>query len=401
MMPTRPIIVIDVLNINAGGALGQVTSFSRYARDRGWQVHLYCRDTSAYRAAIEGDAITVRQPRVLRAFERVISRSRGKGRGLAEGMRLALTNLWRNRYLPGEIGKVDADVLLNPNAIIPRAGTGRCKKVVMSQNMLPFDPVAASLFRSRIDRLKIKAIRREQRAALAKADGVVFISGHAQSVITADTRPFGRSVMIPLGADDNLFFPAYRDPNGIEPSNKIIYISDFLPYKHHREVVTALAEVDKQVGRDWSVRFIGDDWRGERNRIMALSASLGLEGNLLYENRLAAREVGAALRAASIGLFASSCENCPTVLIEMMRTGMPIASSGVGPMAEILSNAGLLFDPRRPTEIVAQIVKLLRDSGLRRSLGDAALKRGGEFTIERHNQALLAFVSSLLAPGPC
>ena len=50
---------------------------------------------------------------------------------------------------------------------------------------------------------------------------------------------------------------------------------------------------------------------------------------------------------ADLGLFASSCENMPNILLETMGAGLPIACSNRQPMPEILKNGGEYFDPEK------------------------------------------------------
>lgn len=44
---------------------------------------------------------------------------------------------------------------------------------------------------------------------------------------------------------------------------------------------------------------------------------------------------------ADIGIFASTCENFPNILIEKMAAGLPCIVSNYGPMPEIAKNAVL------------------------------------------------------------
>src|SRR5207253_11491672 len=69
--------------------------------------------------------------------------------------------------------------------------------------------------------------------------------------------------------------------------------------------------------------------------------------------------------AADIGVFASSCENMPNILLEGMASGLPMACSNLGPMPEVLGDAGIYFNPERPDEIAAAIRTLFGSAGLR------------------------------------
>ena len=66
-----------------------------------------------------------------------------------------------------------------------------------------------------------------------------------------------------------------------------------------------------------------------------------------------------------LGIFASSCENMPNILIETMAAGLPIACSNRGPMFEVLGDAGLYFNPENSNEIFDALEQLITQPELR------------------------------------
>ena len=63
-----------------------------------------------------------------------------------------------------------------------------------------------------------------------------------------------------------------------------------------------------------------------------------------------------------MGLFASSCENLPNILLETMGARLPIACSNRQPMPEILGEGGEYFDPEKSDTIYDAIIKLIHSS---------------------------------------
>ena len=68
---------------------------------------------------------------------------------------------------------------------------------------------------------------------------------------------------------------------------------------------------------------------------------------------------------ADLGLFASSYENMPNILLETMVSGLPIAYSSIGPMPEILENAGVYFNPKSRLEIANALIIIIKDHAFR------------------------------------
>jgi glycosyltransferase involved in cell wall biosynthesis len=64
----------------------------------------------------------------------------------------------------------------------------------------------------------------------------------------------------------------------------------------------------------------------------------------------------------------------PVKLFEYMAMGKPVVASGIGQVLEIVDDGytGLLVEPARPDALCGAIDSLVRDPGLRQSIGAAA-----------------------------
>ena len=82
---------------------------------------------------------------------------------------------------------------------------------------------------------------------------------------------------------------------------------------------------------------------------------------------------------ADIGLFASSCENMPNIIIEKMASGLPILCSKNSPMPEIIGEGAIYFDPENITSISDSILMVLKSSELRSSISKKAYNLSKKF----------------------
>ncbi len=92
------------------------------------------------------------------------------------------------------------------------------------------------------------------------------------------------------------------------------------------------------------------------------------------------------LAASDILLLDSRWEGLPLIIIEAAMAGLPVITSGVGGIPEIVEDGvtGLIIPPRNPQALADAIRKLLSDAALRRRFGSAARKKAlREFTLER------------------
>ena len=87
-------------------------------------------------------------------------------------------------------------------------------------------------------------------------------------------------------------------------------------------------------------------------------------------------------KIADIGIFASSCENLPNILLETMAAGLPIACSNRGPMPEILGDTGLYFNPEDPSDIANSLRKIIDQTELSSKLAFKSYSKAKEYSWE-------------------
>jgi glycosyltransferase involved in cell wall biosynthesis len=106
----------------------------------------------------------------------------------------------------------------------------------------------------------------------------------------------------------------------------------------------------------------------------------GSEHFLKYHGSLNIEKQMDLYEKADLCLFASSCENMPNILLEGMASGLPIISSNMGPMPEILSDAGIYFNPENSVDISRAISELYFSPDLRNSLAIKSFEKAEKYS---------------------
>jgi glycosyltransferase involved in cell wall biosynthesis len=83
---------------------------------------------------------------------------------------------------------------------------------------------------------------------------------------------------------------------------------------------------------------------------------------------------------AAVFVYPSLYEGFGLPLLEAMACGVPIVTSNVSSMPEVVGDAALLVEPEHPEEISEAMARLYTDEGLRSRLVAKGLKRSQEFT---------------------
>ncbi|GAB7562664.1 glycosyltransferase family 1 protein [Methylobacillus methanolivorans] len=287
-------------------------------------------------------------------------------------------------HLPRELKIAGCHVLFSPGGTLP----WQCPvpTVTMSQNMLPFEPLQADLFgRWSLMRLKMQLLRYSQGASFSRAQGLIFLTNYARNAIEGLLKTVTpRTALIPHGIEER-FKRAPRPQRRLEDCSearpfRVIYVSILMPYKHQIEVAQAIAALQKQ-GMPIEANFIGAPWGQYGKTFQQLLRKLDPEARMLkYTGHAPFEKLHELYHEADAFVFASSCENLPNILIEGMAAGLPIACSNLGPMPEVLGDAGTYFDPSSVASITHALQQLAEDHAMRAKLAQAAWQKAHAYS---------------------
>ena len=126
-----------------------------------------------------------------------------------------------------------------------------------------------------------------------------------------------------------------------------------------------------------SVRFIfvgGEEYSGEIGPFNERVQNENLGKWVLFTGEVPREKVPGYLACADVFLLPSHREGMPISIIEAMRGGVPIISTLVGAIPEMIENgtSGILINPGAPDEIAEAVLSLKRDDSLRRRLAEGS-----------------------------
>ncbi len=270
--------------------------------------------------------------------------------------------------------------------------------VTMSQNLLPFEWTELRRYGLSAMTLKLLLLRLIQSRSFRRADGVIFLTDYARAKVLDTTGPLrGRTVKIPHGLSSRFFMsprPQRPAPSGDAPF-RVVYVSIVDVYKHQGNVVEAVHRL-RQQGLPVTLDLIGPAYGPAGARLHSTIERLDPTGTWAsYRGELPYSEVHRAYENADLAVFASSCENQPIILLEMMAAGVPIASSARGPMPEMLGDAGVYFDPEKPDEIALALRGMIESPAQRTELAARSFGAAQAYSWESTARATFEFLASV------
>ncbi|MEX2526789.1 MAG: glycosyltransferase family 1 protein [Gemmatimonadota bacterium] len=308
---------------------------------------------------------------------------------------------WQWTELPRLLARANCHILLQPGGTLTRSGRG-IPAVTISRNMLPFSPREMRQYGFSLDLLRLLLLRAWQLSSFTRADGVIFLTPYAREIIEPLLPPStSRKVrVIPHGVGEG-FHPAAFTSKSASPDRRAfrwVYVSTVDAYKHHREVVEAMAILNR-MGYSATVDFWGHHRDRELTDLLALMQRLDPGGTRIqWRGATPYSDLPELLRSYDGFIFASSCENLPHTLLEAMASGLPIVCSSAEPMPQILGDGGIYFHPERPHEVARAMASLQSDPELRKITVREALERSGSYTWARSAAATWEFLLEVATP---
>jgi len=308
--------------------------------------------------------------------------------------------VWESTVLPRMLKSLNANVLYCPGGLLSGPAATSCSTAVAFRNMLPFDERERRRYPRGYMRFRLWLLRRLMASAFKRADLLIFLSDHARQTIDA-TVPArrGRCVVIPHGVSP-VFFPGGEVPRPASlPQSFVLYVSLLDAYKAQLEVIEAWHLLRKRRFTQEKLVLIGESDLPYGALVRNSIQALGLGTEVLVIGKVPYIDLPAWYQNAKVSLFASSCENCPNILLEAMAAGRPVLSSNYPPMPEIAGSGARYFDPYNPNELADALAAVLDDEQLRMAMGQSALERARKFdaieSARRTWQALIGIARSV------
>lgn len=291
-----------------------------------------------------------------------------------------LRAVWEKIALPGVLRKEKAQILFCPGGILATAVPAGYKTVTMFRNMMPFDPDVIRRMPFGLQKIRNWILKRVMLRSMAAADLTIFISEYARGVIEELT-PVRNPVTIPHGINSQFRTAGkmIERPSWLPQGEYLLYVSRFDVYKHQMEVVQAYEKLPADLRNRYQLLLVGELDYNFSEKVKFFINKKNMKNNIFILGGIPYNELPNLYYNATINIFASSCENCPNILLEALGAGKPVLSSSVMPMPEFGRNAVEYFNPINSEDLSKKMRLLLLDEFRKKKLGHMAHNRSQDF----------------------
>ena len=223
-----------------------------------------------------------------------------------------------------------------------------------------------------------RGIRRFEAMVLARLDGIVYVSEFMRRRIEHDV-PVAAGV--PSAVLPNFLPDVAGEPRSITDQRDCISVGSLVERKNHAYALRVLASA-RADGRRYTLTVVGDGV--EREALVRLSTELGIADQVDFTGHRP--DVHDLLRAHRVYVHSAQMDNCPYVIVEALRAGLPVVAASVGGIPEMVGTAGAgrVWDLERPEDGAAVVSRLLAD--------EAALVEAGRLARARFDERFRADV---------
>lgn len=242
---------------------------------------------------------------------------------------------------------------------------------------------------------------------LSQADGIIAVSENTKSdlveLLGIDENKIrviysGLNKSIITGAINSVtnFFPKLNLDLGY-----LLYLGNIEPRKNLVNLIKAyelwrlnLKSGDKILplvlagAKGWKTKKIFSTWK--KSKFKKDIYFLGYVNDEIQE---------ALYQSASLFIYPSFYEGFGFPPLEAMAKGVPVITSNVSSLPEVVADAALIINPYEPLELAEAIGLILKDDNYRRQLITKGLKRAELFSWEKTAEKYLAYFDELLKEG--
>jgi len=298
---------------------------------------------------------------------------------------------WQYFILSKELRKFDCNILFTSDA------SSLCfftPSVVLSQDLLSYEPGAMKLFRYGKHWIRLHLIRLLQTAAFQRAQGIIFLTNYASKMIQKVTGTLVNFRVVNHGVSNEYKTRAKKEitSSSVLPEIDCVYVSHASMYKHQWEVISGV-EILRKKGYLIRLTLIGGGAGAAQAKITQQCALSDPKGSFVKQLPFLSRgQLLTRLLKSDYFIYASSCEAFGITLLEAMALGLPIAASNRSSIPETLQDGGLYFDPESPEEIAASLEKIILDPVLRGRLAQRARELAEQYSWERCSRETWGFI---------
>jgi len=206
--------------------------------------------------------------------------------------------------------------------------------------------------------------RLDEKIKRAKFVACISYFCRSQGMIFTSPKHWQKMLIVRCGIQISLFKPVIHDGVG----NNLLYVGRLATEKGLPTLIESLSQLCSELP-DLKLTVVGDG--PDRDFLEALTKNSNLIDNVSFVGYQSQSAVRQYLRETDIFVLPSFAEGIPVVLMEAMATGVPVVTSNIAGISELVESGknGYLVPPGEVRALTATLESLIPNADLRNKLG--------------------------------
>lgn len=294
--------------------------------------------------------------------------------------------------LAGVLDRVD--LLHGPVNVAPLLSTAR---TVVTVHDLAFErypehyPAMRRRYLSAMTRLSVRRAKRVIAVSEATRTDLVELYGLPRERIAV--APNGIDARFrPQGAEE---VAAFRHQHCL-PQRFLLFVGTLQPRKNLDGLIRAMGTLRDRM--DWPL-IVGGGTGWMHDSIQRAVKQQNVRERVRFVGYLPPDDLPLWYSAASIVVVPSYYEGFGLPALEAMACGTPVVASSASSLPEVVGDAGILVNPKRPRTIASGILELIENEARREELTARGIERAKQFSWHRTARETYAVYRTALAGG--
>ncbi|MHB1651899.1 MAG: glycosyltransferase family 4 protein [Desulfitobacteriaceae bacterium] len=226
---------------------------------------------------------------------------------------------------------------------------------------------------------------------MKRANRIITVSKNAKQEIIGLLKVDADKVVVTYpGVSERFHTLNVSDVQGVDvrqyynlPENFILYVGTIEPRKNLIRLLEAYSRVKATIGNT-GVKLVlagGKGWLNEE--IYQRVQELKLTNDVIFTGYIMDEHLPTVYNMALAFVYPSLYEGFGLPPLEAMACGVPVITSKVSSLPEVVGDAGILIDPYNVDELSDAILLVVSSTELRKSLSDKGIKQASLFTWEK------------------
>lgn len=282
-----------------------------------------------------------------------------------------LRMLWAQSALPLMVKKDKVDLFWSPAHRLPRYLPGSIASVVTIHDLVWKH--ASETMRPLSQKLDAKLMPE----AIKIADWVIAVSKWTAKDLIIEVPEAKQKISVIYEAG-SLDFECLKDYCSLN-KKYLLFVGTLEPRKNLPRLLKAYSLLPSFIKNEYTLIIVGGKGWG-KDDINSVAKQLDIEKYVEILGYLSDEALASVYQKASMLVMPSLYEGFGLPLLEAMSVGVPVVTSNVSSMPEIVNNAAILVDPYDVNSIKEGIEKVLTNAELRVSLSNAGSVRSKLFS---------------------